>query len=110
MRPFVVVFGAEGIEPTLLCGEGYGRWSCGLCLECQVHALVPTVLLRLAGLDVLRLDAQLDEPYREAAERPFSRRAKRRALVGTERPRHPRGPQRPRHDPCGPRPPIAGRR
>jgi hypothetical protein len=48
----------ELIEPCLLLQEVLGRGFCGLSLEGQVHALVASVLLRVAGLDALDVDTQ----------------------------------------------------
>ena len=56
MRPLVVVFVDEAIEPGLLLQEVLpGRFG-GFLLQGQMHAFMPAVLLRLSGLDALERD------------------------------------------------------
>ena len=63
MGPLVVEHGAPLVEACLLALHILIRGACGLGLECFVHPLVGTVLLRLAGLDALMVDAPFDPPY-----------------------------------------------
>ena len=58
MRTFVIELLAETVELALLGLQVAGRWFRGLGLEGLVHALVPAVLLRFAGLDEVRQDAE----------------------------------------------------
>src|SRR5882724_10778365 len=60
VRALVVELLPEGIEAALLRGEVAGRWARRLGLQGAVHAFMPAVLLRVAGLDELRQDAQAD--------------------------------------------------
>ena len=49
MRPFVIEFLNEGVELGLLLQDvGAGRAG-GFLLQSQMHALMPAVLLRMAG-------------------------------------------------------------
>ncbi len=68
MRPLLVVAGHEGVEAGLLLQDirrgGLGR----LRLQRAMHALVPAVLLRMAGLDPLDLNAEAEPPHGELAE------------------------------------------
>ena len=66
----VVEVVAEVLEPGLLLGRACGRRAGGLGLERAVHALVAAVLLRLARLDPLELDAELDPMNREPVKPP----------------------------------------
>ena len=56
MRPLLVVALDEAIELRLLLQEVLRGRLGRLLLQCQVHALVPAVLLRVAGLDALDRD------------------------------------------------------
>src|SRR5689334_14529833 len=62
MRPFVIELGHEFIEAGLLlkavcaCGPGC------LFLQGQMHPLMASILLRMAGLDALDLDAEPQPP------------------------------------------------
>ncbi len=49
MRPLVGVLLEEGVKPRLLLQDVRGGRLGGIQLERQVHPLVPTVLLGLAG-------------------------------------------------------------
>jgi hypothetical protein len=66
--PLVVEAVDEAIEAGLLLQQVFGRGLGGFLLEREVHALVSTVLLRVAGLDALDLDAQAQPPHRELAQ------------------------------------------
>lgn len=59
MRALLVVVTAEAVEPPLLLGRRCSCWLRRLCLQCTVHALVTTVILRARWRDVARLDAEL---------------------------------------------------
>ena len=58
MRALVVVEVEEVVEPGLLLQEVLGGRLGGLFLQGQVHALMAAVLLRMAGLDALDVDAE----------------------------------------------------
>ena len=58
MRSFVIVNPDELVEAFLLLQEVEGCGLGGFLLEGQVHALVATVLLRMARLDALQADAE----------------------------------------------------
>src|SRR5579883_325269 len=68
VRTVVVVVVAEAVEAGLLLGERGGGRLRGLLLEGAMHALVPAVLLRRAGVDALEPDAELDPVHREPSE------------------------------------------
>ena len=62
MRPLVIEPIDEGIEARLLlqrvgCG-GFGRFD----FQREVHALMPAVLLRMAGANALDLNPQPEPP------------------------------------------------
>lgn len=71
MRPLMVVLPLELVEATLLGAQTGPRGSGGLRFQRLVEALVPSVLLWLAGLDELGEDCE-PEPARKAFE-SFSR-------------------------------------
>ena len=64
MRPLVIVFPAKAIEDALLSREIEPCGACRFGFERAVHSLVPPILLRMAGLDPFRDDAELDPPDR----------------------------------------------
>src|SRR6478736_1288774 len=94
---------AEVLEPGLLLGRACGRRAGGLGLERAVHALVAAVLLRLARLDPLELDAELDPMNREPGQTPGTGRAgKGDAIVAADGPRQAQLAKRPLYQ--GPHP------
>ena len=68
MGSLVVELADERIEARLLLQAVHSGWSGRFLLERQVHALVPAVLLRMAGLDALDGDAQAQPPYGQLGE------------------------------------------
>lgn len=71
MRASVIVNIHEVVEAPLLLQEVEGGGRGGFGLECQVHALMASVLLRLAGADPLEADAEpqpTDGELREVVE------------------------------------------
>src|SRR5882724_98520 len=66
VRAVIVEVVAEAVEARLLLGGRGGRRLGGFRLERAMHALVPAVLLRRAGIDPLEDDAELDPAHREA--------------------------------------------
>jgi hypothetical protein len=66
----VVVVGAKTIKGALLIGRCRCRWIGRLFLERLVHALVSTILLRLAWLDALGHDTELNPPHGEPRKPP----------------------------------------
>ena len=63
-----VIIVAEGRHATLLLPIGGGRRRGDVLLHGPVHALVPAVLLGMAGLDALRPNAELQEPHRQSRQ------------------------------------------
>ena len=59
---------AEAVEADLLLARTRGRRFGRLGLQGPMHALVPSVLLRLARLDALQRDAGLDPADRQARQ------------------------------------------
>ena len=68
VRPTAIVSLDEGVEPGLLLEHVGGGRLGGFGLQGEVHAFVPAVLLRMAGLDVLDVDAEAESPDGEFAE------------------------------------------
>src|ERR1700722_14186444 len=60
----VVELPAKCIEAILLLRRRCRRWNAGLGLQCPMHAFVPAILLRLAGIDTLQPYAHLDPAHR----------------------------------------------
>jgi len=80
----LVVYPSEAVESSLL-GWQVDPWRSGsLCLERPVHALVGTVLLRLAGKDTLMLDAQAEPPDVELGETVNAAGGEGNAVVGAD--------------------------
>ena len=68
MGPFGIELGDEVVEAGLLL-EAVHAWRTGcFFLESEVHALVASVLLRVAWLDALDGDAEAEPPDREPGE------------------------------------------
>jgi len=66
VRALVIKLFQEGVELGLLLKQiGAGRTSSFL-FERQVHALMPTVLLRMTRPDAFDTDAQAQPPHRES--------------------------------------------
>ena len=73
---------SKPIEFQLLRAQR-GRWrSSGLGLERAMHAFMPTVLLRFAGLDQLRQHSEAHPPGREAGEPRERVGGERHAIIG----------------------------
>ncbi|HVO02721.1 MAG TPA: hypothetical protein VMT54_11000 [Candidatus Cybelea sp.] len=85
MGPFGIELGHEVVEPGLLLQEVGTGGPGGFLLQGQMHALVPSVLLRVAGLDALDLDAAPEPPDRELGEVEEAVGAgERHAVVGAD--------------------------
>src|SRR4051794_1593045 len=82
--PVDVVLLAEVIEGALLAPHGPLRWHGRLLLEGQMHALVASVLLRLAGSDPFVADRPV-APTRRTAARGPAVRLRQRATPLSER-------------------------
>ena len=83
MGTFPVVVAREGLEAASLgCNVALGRQH-GL-EQRQMKALVPAVLLRVAGIDPLMADAKLGPPHRQHREPCRPGRGERRAVIGTD--------------------------
>ena len=83
--PGVVEATAKGIEALLLQCEIRRRWLAAVLLEGEMHALMASVLLWVAWLDALGLDAELEPPDGETGQSAGSCGGKRLAVVGTDR-------------------------
>ena len=58
----------EFVQARLLLQDVGARWAGRFLLQCQMHALVSAVLLRMARLEVLDDDAEPEPPDGEARE------------------------------------------
>ena len=67
MWALIVVLVDEIVEFGLLLQKIARGWSGGGLFEGQMHPFMATVLLRVAWLDALDLDAQAQPPHRQAA-------------------------------------------
>src|SRR5215468_7595385 len=93
----VVELPQERIVATLL-GKQILLWR-HCFLQSAMHSLMTSVLGRLAWLDSLRFDAQLDPPFRQLAEATQSQRGERCSVVGADYLRQsklPKDPLKPR--------------
>lgn len=77
----------EFIEAPLLRRKVRAGWKGGAFLEGAVHAFMSPVLLWLAGLDQLGLDAERDPPDGELGEAGNGRRGEGMSVVGADPPR-----------------------
>src|SRR6266508_3325506 len=112
MRPFVVVLIAEPIESPLLRPAMGAPRPRRLPLQLPMHPLVPSVLLRMPHLDLLRPDPQLDPPHRQPAQPSRPDVGEGLAVVGTNdsgKAVLTKGglENRPGQIACGPRQPLA---
>jgi hypothetical protein len=86
----LVVLESKPIKHLLLSLSVAGRRSRRLVLQRSVHALMTSILLGMARLDLQRLDPQPDPPHRQPRESRHSRRRKRSPIIGHNRPGEPR--------------------
>ena len=77
-----IELGSEPIEASLLASQCGGGRTRRFLLERLVHALVPSVLLGMAGLDELWVDTQANPPDGESAQSPDGRRRQGHPVVG----------------------------
>ncbi len=61
MWPLAIEFTDEFVEACLLLKKRPSGWSGCFLLQCQMHALMPAVLLRMAGLDAFELIPSLSQ-------------------------------------------------
>jgi hypothetical protein len=64
-RPFRVEFAPQPVKPALLLRRRCRRWSGRLFLQRQVESLMAPILLRMAGINPIELDAQFQPPHRQ---------------------------------------------
>src|ERR1700678_4219522 len=83
MRTLFVVETLEVAQALELLAQARGWWIGGLLQQCQMHALMPAVLLRLARRNALRNHAGLDQLDRQLRQSAGTARGKRRSVVGT---------------------------
>src|SRR6202011_5762184 len=84
MRALAIELLAKTLEARLLLRQVGGRRSGGFGPQRLVHPLMASVLLRLARLDALRRDAELDPPYPEPTQPTRAERGKRRRVFGRD--------------------------
>src|SRR5215470_14684506 len=87
MRTHIVVLAPEPVQdpllsPTIRLGRANGLF------QRTVHALVPSVLLRMSRLDSLWHNPQLDPPHRKPRQAGDRTRCKGRAIIGADGPGH----------------------
>src|SRR6266853_3188603 len=87
MRPLLVVLAAEAIEGALLRAQGAPGWLGSGRFERAVHPFMAAVLLRLARLDALRHDAELEQPHRQLTESTERDAGEWNAIIGADRTR-----------------------
>src|SRR3989440_8308218 len=97
MAALPVIFLLKRIVLALLLLEIGLRRHC--LLQGSMHPLVTAILGRFSWLDPLRLDSQLDPPFREMADAAQCQRGERRSVVGADHLRQPGLPK----DPLKPR-------
>ncbi len=89
VRTLLVVLAGGMIEAALLRPRLAAGGAAVSCFKRAMHALVPSVLLRMPGGDPLRHDAQLHPPHRQPRQSGDGPRGKRRAVVAANRLRQP---------------------
>src|SRR6266404_5109252 len=97
MAAFPVIFLEKRIILALLLREIALRRYC--FLQGSMHPFVAPVLGRFSWLDPLRLNSQLDPPFRELADAAQCQRGERRSVVGADHLRQsglPKDPLKPR--------------
>src|SRR6266566_1185619 len=82
MAAFTVIFLQKRIILALLLMDIALRRHC--FLQGSMHPLVTPVLGRFSRLNPLRLDSQLDPPFRELAEAAQCQRGERRSIIGAD--------------------------
>ncbi len=65
MRSVIVVKLDEGVEAFLLLQEVKGGGFCGFLFKGEVHPLMTSVLVWIAGFDALDTDPELEPPDRQ---------------------------------------------
>lgn len=85
MRTIMIELVPEPVEPRLLRRRVPRRRTRRLRLQCRMHPLVPSVLLRMPGRDPLQPDAKLQPVHRERAQTPRAERCERGAVVAAHR-------------------------
>ena len=86
MRSLVIVLPLEGMEPLLLQQKVSGGRNDRSFLECEMEALMSSILLGMPRLDPLDSDSQPEPPNGQFAEpKQAVRRGKRDSIVGADR-------------------------
>ena len=81
MRALGIELGPEGVEAALLGAVIGGRGAGGGGFQRAMHALMPGILLRVAGLDELGVDAAPQEPHAELGQSSEGATGERRPIV-----------------------------
>src|SRR5713101_938873 len=89
MWPLVIVDPPECIKTLLLRASVCRRRPARLARQGAVQALVTAILFRSSWRDPLRLNAELDPPYRKLRKAAHAATRKRRPVVTADRPRQP---------------------
>src|ERR1700726_4912766 len=85
VRALFVVEMLEGAQTLELFSQVARRRTGGLLQQCQMHALMAAVLLRLGGGDAFRHHTGLDQLDRQLRQSSYPARGKRRPIVRTQK-------------------------
>ena len=94
VRTLLVEVLAKHVEALLLFARAQRRRLRRLLRQRAVHPLVSTIVLRRSRTAEMRLDAQLQQPYRQSRKPTRARRSERLAVVGADRLGKPEVPEK----------------
>ena len=94
VRTLLVEVLAKRVESLLLFARAQRRRLRRLLRQRAVHPLVSTIVLRRSRTAEMRLDAQLQQPYRQSRKPTGARRSERRPVVGADRVGKPEVPEK----------------